>query len=43
MLSGVVVWLSKDYNAQNKQGVLPTFDKDKHPKLAKEVDPNAWK
>lgn len=43
MLSGVVVWLSKDYNAQNKQGVLPTFYKDKHPKLAKEVDPNAWK
>jgi AGCS family alanine or glycine:cation symporter len=43
MLSGVVVWLSKDYNAQNKQGVLPTFDKDKHPKLSKEVDPNAWK
>lgn len=43
MLSGVVVWLSKDYNAQNKQGVLPTFDKNKHPKLAKEVDPNAWK
>lgn len=43
MLSGVVVWLSKDYNAQNKQGVLPKFDKDKHPKLAKEVDPNAWK
>jgi len=43
MLSGVVVWLSKDYNAQNKQGVLPAFDKDKHPKLAKEVDPNAWK
>ncbi|WP_338367426.1 sodium:alanine symporter family protein [uncultured Pseudoalteromonas sp.] len=43
MLSGVVVWLSKDYNSQNKQGILPTFDKDKHPKLAKEVDPNAWK
>ncbi|KPZ51582.1 MULTISPECIES: sodium:alanine symporter family protein [Pseudoalteromonas] len=43
MLSGVVVWLSKDYNAQNKQGVLPTFNKAKHPKLAKEVDPNAWK
>jgi len=43
MLSGVVVWLSKDYNSQNKQGILPTFDKDKHPKLAKEVDANAWK
>ncbi|MBB1387106.1 alanine:cation symporter family protein [Pseudoalteromonas sp. SG45-5] len=42
MLSGVVVWLSKDYNEQRKQGLTPTFDKNKHPKLAKEVDPKAW-
>jgi len=43
MLSGVVVWLSKDYNEQHKKGLIPTFDKSKHPKLAKEVDPEAWK
>jgi len=43
MLSGVVVWLSKDYNEQRKKGLIPTFDKSKHPKLAKEVDPEAWK
>ena len=42
MLSGVVVWLSKDYNEQRKKGLIPTFDKSKHPKLAKEVDPAAW-
>lgn len=42
MLSGVVVWLSKDYNAQRKKGLIPTFDKRKHPKLNKEVDPQAW-
>tara|TARA_R110000764_G_scaffold376_1_gene1543 strand:+ start:347 stop:1624 length:1278 start_codon:yes stop_codon:yes gene_type:complete len=42
MLSGVVVWLSKDYNEQRKKGLIPTFDKSKHPKLAKEVDPEAW-
>ncbi|MGP9495317.1 alanine/glycine:cation symporter family protein [Pseudoalteromonas sp. AOP7-A1-14] len=42
MLSGVVVWLAKDYNNQRKQGLVPTFDKSKHPKLSKEVDPSAW-
>ncbi|MEL0642147.1 alanine/glycine:cation symporter family protein [Pseudoalteromonas aliena] len=43
MLSGVVVWLSKDYNEQRKKGLTPTFDKSKYPKLNKEVDPQAWK
>jgi AGCS family alanine or glycine:cation symporter len=43
MLSGVVIWLSKDYNEQHKRGLTPTFDKSKHPKLNKEVDPLAWK
>ncbi|GAA76161.1 probable sodium/glutamine symporter glnT [Pseudoalteromonas sp. BSi20480] len=43
MLSGVVVWLSKDYNEQRKKGLIPSFDKSKHPKLDKEVDPLAWK
>ena len=42
MLSGVVIWLSKDYQQQRKQGVVPTFDKNKHPKLAQEVDPDSW-
>ncbi|WP_462158163.1 alanine/glycine:cation symporter family protein [Pseudoalteromonas sp. GB56] len=42
MLSGVVIWLTKDYRQQRKQGLVPTFDKSQHPKLAKEVDPQAW-
>ncbi len=42
MLSGVVIWLTKDYQQQRQQGLIPTFDKSKHPKLAKEVDPQAW-
>ncbi|MFY8272530.1 alanine/glycine:cation symporter family protein [Pseudoalteromonas sp. SSDWG2] len=42
MLSSVVIWLTKDYQTQRKQGVIPRFDKSKHAKLAKEVDPQSW-
>lgn len=42
MLSGVVIWLARDYNQQLKQGKVPTFDKTKHPKLNQEIDKDVW-
>ncbi|ATC95980.1 alanine/glycine:cation symporter family protein [Pseudoalteromonas tunicata] len=42
MLSGVVVWLSKDYQNQLKAGKVPTFDRKAHPKLDKEIPKDIW-
>jgi len=42
MLSGVVVWLAKDYNAQRRAGKLPTFDPSKNNKLNKTIPKGIW-
>ena len=42
MLSGVVVWLAKDYNAQRRAGKLPTFDPSKNDKLNKTIPKGIW-
>lgn len=42
MLSGVVVWLAKDYNAQQRVGKLPTFDPSKNEKLNKTIPKGIW-
>ncbi|WP_462170729.1 alanine/glycine:cation symporter family protein [Pseudoalteromonas xiamenensis] len=42
MLSGVVIWLTKDYQSQLKAGQTPTFDPSKHPHLAKTLPKGIW-
>lgn len=42
MLSGVVIWLSKDYKAQLKAGKTPTFDPSQHPHLKKTLPKGIW-
>ncbi|CCQ09300.1 Na(+)-linked D-alanine glycine permease [Pseudoalteromonas luteoviolacea B = ATCC 29581] len=42
MLSGVVIWLSRDYQTQLKAGKTPTFDPSKHPHLAKTLPKGIW-
>jgi AGCS family alanine or glycine:cation symporter len=42
MLSGVVVWLSKDYNSQRRAGKLPTFDPTQNKKLNSTIPKGIW-
>lgn len=42
MLSGVVIWLAKDYNEQRRQGKLPTFDPTKNTKLNNSIPKGIW-
>ncbi|WP_283131212.1 alanine/glycine:cation symporter family protein [Enterovibrio norvegicus] len=41
-LSGVVIALLKDYEAQRKEGKTPTFDRKKFPQLDKQIDKDVW-
>ena len=43
MLSGVVIWLAKDYNTQRKAGKLPTFDPSQNKKLNQTIPKGAWR
>jgi len=43
MLSGVVIWLAKDYNTQRKAGKLPTFDPSQNKKLDQTIPKGAWR
>lgn len=42
MLSGIVLWLSRDYLSQLKEGKIPTFDRSKHPTLDKQIPKDIW-
>lgn len=42
MLSGVVVWLCKDYNAQRKLGKIPEFDPSLNEKLNHTIPKGIW-
>ncbi|MEM0514757.1 sodium:alanine symporter family protein [Pseudoalteromonas sp. YIC-827] len=42
MLSGVVIWLAKDYRRQLKAGDVPTFNRRDHKKLDKDLPPGIW-
>ncbi|MDY8109167.1 alanine/glycine:cation symporter family protein [Fulvimarina sp. 2208YS6-2-32] len=42
LLSGTVVKLTKDYFAQKKTGLEPTFDNDMYPELRGKVDSTIW-
>ncbi|MBS3798768.1 sodium:alanine symporter family protein [Pseudoalteromonas sp. BDTF-M6] len=42
MLSGVVIWLAKDYRQQLKAGRVPTFNRTAHKKLDKDLPPGMW-
>ncbi len=41
-LSGVVIALLKDYEAQRKEGKTPTFDRKQFPQLDKQIDKDVW-
>ena len=43
MLSGVVIWLAKDYNTQRKAGKIPTFDPSQNKKLDQTIPKGAWR
>ena len=42
LLSGLAIRLAKDYNAQRKAGVLPTFDAHKFPDIVPKIEPGIW-
>ncbi|MFC3033320.1 alanine/glycine:cation symporter family protein [Pseudoalteromonas fenneropenaei] len=42
MLSGVVIWLTKDYQRQLKAGKTPSFDPSQHPHLRKTLPKGIW-
>ncbi|MEL6114174.1 sodium:alanine symporter family protein [Photobacterium sp. SP02] len=42
LLSGTVVKLAKDYNAQLAQGKVPTFDSAQYPELHAQLDEDIW-
>lgn len=42
MLSGVVFWLSNDYNAQRKAGKVPTFDPTQNKQLDQSIPKGIW-
>ncbi|BCS95394.1 sodium:alanine symporter [Desulfoluna limicola] len=42
LLSGVVVKLARDYNAQLKAGKLPTFDASNYPEIQDQLEPGIW-
>ncbi|MGP4842957.1 alanine/glycine:cation symporter family protein [Marinobacter sp. 1Y8] len=43
LLSGTVVKLTKDYLAQRKQGVVPTFKAADYPELKNKIDASIWR
>lgn len=42
LLSGTVIKLAKDYNAQLKAGKLPTFDANEYPELKSQLEEGIW-
>ncbi|MFY8329020.1 alanine/glycine:cation symporter family protein [Pseudoalteromonas sp. ZZD1] len=42
MLSGVVFWLSNDYNAQHKAGKIPSFDPTQNKQLDQSIPKGIW-
>ncbi|OUS67641.1 sodium:alanine symporter family protein [Pseudoalteromonas sp. A601] len=42
MLSGVVFWLSNDYNAQRKAGKIPSFDPTQNKQLDQSIPKGIW-
>ena len=42
LLSGLVVKLAKDYNAQRAAGKLPTFDARAYPEIRSKLTPGIW-
>ncbi|KAF7787207.1 MULTISPECIES: sodium:alanine symporter family protein [Pseudoalteromonas] len=42
MLSGIVIWLAKDYRAQLKQGKTPVFDPSQKPEVLKTLPKGIW-
>ncbi|KZN67696.1 alanine/glycine:cation symporter family protein [Pseudoalteromonas luteoviolacea] len=42
MLSGIVIWLAKDYRAQLKEGKTPKFDPSSRPEIAKTLPEGIW-
>ena len=42
LLSGLVVKLAKDYNAQRAAGKLPTFDARDYPEIRSRLEPGIW-
>ncbi|ALU41755.1 alanine/glycine:cation symporter family protein [Pseudoalteromonas rubra] len=42
MLSGIVIWLAKDYRAQLKQGKNPVFDPSQKPEVLKTLPKGIW-
>lgn len=43
LLSGTVVKLTKDYLAQRKEGVVPTFKATDYPELKNKIDASIWR
>ncbi|WP_150301556.1 alanine/glycine:cation symporter family protein [Pseudomonas profundi] len=43
LLSGTVAKLTKDYLAQRKQGVVPTFKASNYPELKEKINNNIWR
>ncbi|WP_117233725.1 alanine/glycine:cation symporter family protein [Vibrio maerlii] len=42
LLSGIVIKLAKDYNAQLKAGKVPTFDANDYPELKSQLEDGIW-
>ena len=42
LLSGLVVKLAKDYNAQRAAGKLPSFDAREYPEIRSRLEPGIW-
>ncbi|PMH39753.1 sodium:alanine symporter [Vibrio sp. 10N.286.49.B3] len=42
LLSGIVIKLAKDYNAQLKAGKVPTFDSNDYPELKSQLEEGIW-
>ena len=42
LLSGLVVKLAKDYNAQRAAGKLPSFDARQYPEIRSKLEPGVW-
>ncbi|MCG7537922.1 sodium:alanine symporter family protein [Pseudoalteromonas sp. OOF1S-7] len=42
MLSGIVIWLAKDYRTQLKQGKTPVFDPSQKPEVLKTLPKGIW-
>ncbi len=42
LLSGIVIKLAKDYNAQLKAGKVPTFDSNDFPELKSQLEDGIW-